>query len=437
MNKNFSIYSILAFPLAFIGLPIYVHIANFYINQFALNISLIGILIFISRFVDFIQDPIIGEICDKLVKKGISRKKIIYLNAPFLSAAFYFLFNPPNFSQFQIAIWFLCFLILVYTFFSVITINYYAIAAEIAVDYNSRIKITAKREFVGLLGILSASILPSIIAIFYKTTLENSLAILSFYFLPILIIFTFIFNKFLKIEKIEIRQNYEKTQSQIKDFFATLKIIFSNKKFKNLALIFLINSIAVSLPASTFLFFVEDVLLAKSETGIFLLTYFFSAALAMPFWNFSAQKFGKNNAWILSIFLSIFIFFLAFFLNSQNYQLFYLICFFSGLMLGADLAIPPSILADIVNENQVSKSKISSYFAIWNMTSKFALAFASGFALIFLGFSGFRKADFAQDQSLIYLSLIYALIPCLIKIIVIASLLINKNLNYENYEKKL
>ncbi len=433
IDKNLIIYSGLAFPLSFIGLPIYVYIANFYVNQFAISVSLVGGLILASRFFDLIQDPIIGQVSDWLIRKGFSRKKIISYNSPFLALSFYFLFNPPAISQFQIAIWLVLSLIAVYTFFSVITINYYAIASEIADDYSSRTKITAAREFVGLFGILAASIAPALISAIYEISQEEALSNLSLCFLPIILLPAFLIHKFLiegKEDKSyditgEISSNFKQ---KIESFFGVIKNVLQDKKFRVLAFIYFLNSAAVSLPASTFLFFVEDVLKAKSETGYFLSLYFFSAALAMPFWSFMAKKYGKKNAWIISISLSIIAFFWAFFLNSTNYQQFYAICFASGLMLGADLAIPPSILADITNKNKDSQVNTSSYFALWNLITKMALALTSGLGLIFLGLSGYRNESSANADSLLYLTALYSIIPCLIKLCVIV-ILVNSDVD--------
>ena len=102
MNKNFFLYSILAIPLSFIGIPIYVYIANFYANLFALSISLIVLTILASRVVDVFQDPLIGAVSDNLIKKGVGREKIIIFNVPLLAVSFYFLFK--SFDNHTIAI---------------------------------------------------------------------------------------------------------------------------------------------------------------------------------------------------------------------------------------------------------------------------------------------------------------------------------------------
>lgn len=414
MNKNFLTYSILATPLAFIGIPIYVYIANFYSNSFSLSVSMIGLSILISRFIDVFQDPFIGAISDYLIKKGLSRKIIIIFNIPLLALSFYLLFNPFYFSENLIYCWIAISLILVYTFFSFIVINYNAIAAQIATNYDSRTKVNALRESFGLIGIILASILPTLISVIFSLTFEKSLSILAIIMAPFLIFVALIFYYKVQIPTEKVRMvNSLKVLQNYKD-------ILRDSYFKKLLFVFFINSIAVSIPAATFLFFVEDVLRAKDQAGLFLLLYFLSAALMMPLWGYIAKKYSKKHSWIVSIFVSIVIFFWAFFINDQNYFQFYYICFLSGMALGADLAIPPAILADIVNKSKFTKEKMSSYYALWNMASKLGLAIASSFSLILLGYFGYRSSVAAEPHSsLIYLSFIYAILPCVIKLLVI------------------
>lgn len=73
MNKIFEkiAYGLLAIPVAFLGLPIYIYLPNFYVNEVGLNIALVGIALFLSRLLDMVSDPFIGLISDKKIKKVI------------------------------------------------------------------------------------------------------------------------------------------------------------------------------------------------------------------------------------------------------------------------------------------------------------------------------------------------------------------------------
>lgn len=409
-------YSILALPLAFVGLPIYVNISDFYAKEFALSLSLIGFLLLFVRAIDFLQDPFVGYFSDLAAKKNIGHKKIILFSALFLSLSFFLLFNPPKFlNSVSISVWFVVFLTLTYTFFNFAVINFESIAVMIAKDQSQRISINSAKEFCGLLGILLASIAPTILSYFFKDDLAQIYFFSSLIFAVLLLfIITFFFRR------VEISQ--EKIQQNL-GLKAIFKEVWQNKIFLKFLLIFLLNSIAVSIPAATVIFYVEDVLQAREGFGFFLAIYFLSGCLFIPLWKFLAQKFGKIEVWIFSIIGSVITFIFAYFLNSENAQYFYAVSFLSGMFLGADLIMPPAIIADIIFHK---KDKISSYMSLWNMVTKMGLMIASSASLIFLGSLNYQPGSL-EKSGIWAIPFIYAIIPCLLKTAVIILLLRSKN----------
>ena len=67
------------------------------------------------------------------------------------------------------------------------------------------------------------------------------------------------------------------------------------------------------------------------------------------------------------------------------------ICVLSGASLGADLAIPASMQADVIDLDRVvsGRRRTAFFFALWSMASKLALAMAVGIAFPVLGAIGF------------------------------------------------
>lgn len=420
-KKQIINYAILALPLSFVGLPIYVNISDFYAREFGLSLAIIGYILFFARFFDLIQDPIIGYISDFLVKRKISRQKIIYFSAIFLSVSFFLLFNPPNnFSEFFYILWFLFFLSFTYLFFNFIFINFESIAVLIAKNREQRITINSAKEFCGLLGILLASATPAILFSLFEESSRKSY----FYLSLIFIILTF-FSLIFFFRKVKFAEKILQNKS---NFFLNLKEIFANKTYRNFLLIFLINSIAVSIPASIVTFYVADILqLNSSYLGVFLAIYFFSGAAFIYLWQNLAKKYGKINIWIIAILGSVITFIFAYFLDANSASFFYVISFFSGVFLGADLIIPPAIIADLIHDKQ---NKISSYFSFFSMMVKSGLMIASSASLISLSNFGYEPGNYDQN-SLFMLPVIYALIPSILKLLVIFLLLKYRRNNNE------
>ena len=53
-------YSLLAIPLAFVGIPLYINLPDFYASQTALPIGMIASIILIVRVFDAFLDPVLG-----------------------------------------------------------------------------------------------------------------------------------------------------------------------------------------------------------------------------------------------------------------------------------------------------------------------------------------------------------------------------------------
>ncbi len=418
-------YSLFAFPLSFVGLPIYINISDFYAKKFGLELALIGLILMVVRIIDVLQDIAVGYVSDFLARKKFYRQRIISISAICLCFLFYVLFNPPNISgNFLITIWFFAILTLTYTFFNFAVINYEAIAALVAKNQSQRIAINSAKEFVGLLGFLVATILPFALMQINNNSLEDGYFSLSLFFVMSILV-----ANFFGLSKVKIDHSYQKNMAKK----INLKAVFFQKDFLIFLIIFLVNSIAVSLPTATIIFYVEDVLDLKDKFGSFLGVYFVSAIVFMFFWKGILQKYDKIKIWIISIIGSVLTFFLAFFLDANNAQYFYLICFFSGIFLGPDLINPPSIIADLTQKN---KNEISSFFALYNMTSKIGLMLASSISLLILGIYGYQpgeKSNVGQE----IIPYLYAFVPCILKLIVVGLLIVKSyaRKNYQQYHK--
>lgn len=403
-------YSLLAFPLSFVGLPIYMNISNFYAREFGLSLTVIGLALIFVRLIDIIQDIFVGYASDIVASKGISRRRIIYYSSILLAISFFYLFNPPQFIAASALLWFIVILVLTYTFFNFAVINYEAIAAIISNNDKQRISINSAKEFMGLLGFLVAAIVPFIFID------KDGYLILSLAFALLILLIAFLALPRLKIAS----QNKEKAKAQVK-----ITVAMKNKGFLFFMVIFLVNSLAVSFPSATIIFYVEDVLQQKDKFGLFLAIYFFSAISFIYFWKVLAQKFDKIKIWILSIVGSVITFIFAFIIGADNSWAFYLVCFFSGIFLGPDLITPPVIVASQVNKNN---NEASSYFALYNMVSKIGLMLASSVSLLILGWYGYQPGS-NNSQGVETIACVYALIPSLLKLIVIFLLI--------KYQKKI
>jgi len=196
------------------------------------------------------------------------------------------------------------------------------------------------------------------------------------------------------------------SQSALQAMLKPLK----NRLFNRLLIVFVFNGIAASIPATLLLFFIDDVLKAPQIAAWSLVAYFAAGAAGMPLWVWLSARWGKARAWFIGMVVSIIAFVWAYTLGAGDTAAFLIICILSGLGLGADLALPPSILADVIDDDDkrgVGRNE-GAYFGLWNLVTKMNLALAAGVALlpcllkavaaIALVYSPFFKSDTAAAK---------------------------------------
>ena len=399
LSKQYIIYSLIAMPLSVIGLPLYIYLPTFYSTEVGISIATVGTILFIARLTDVVTDPLIGLWSDFCVKYFGSRKPIMVLGSFILIVSFYYLLNPH--SDYPI-FWLMVFSILIYFGFSMINVPYLTFCSEISNSYYIKTKLNSFRETFTIFGLLLALIFPYLFSSNLITDKLNSLYTL---FLALFIPFFLVTMWKLNVNSVVHSINFS---------FKKLKNIYqTSQSIKLLQLGYFFNNLANAIPATLFLLFIESVIKAQEFSSHILILYFFSGVIALPFWMMLSRKIGKKRVWVLSIILACLSFIFVIFLKEGSVVAFGVISFISGLSLGADIAFPTSIQADIV-QKQNSFSGI--LFGIWTMITKLSLSFAIFISFGILGLVGFDK-DNLTTLSTLTLTLLYGLLPIILKLI--------------------
>ncbi len=401
-------YSLAAIPLAMAALPIYVNVPKFYADVIGVSLTAIGGLLLAARIFDAVQDPLLGLWSDRTRDSRFGRFVWVLAGAPLLAAAMLGLFNPPALSPNAMLWWLVSMLVVVYTAFSMLQISYQAYGAEISDDRVERTRIVSYREGFGLIGVFLAAALPQVLTSTYGA--REGYALFAMIFIPFVLILVA-----LTVWLSPPRKTRATVESQ--GAWRNMVLPLKNGQFKWLLWVFVFNGIAASIPATLVLFFIEDVIKAPAQSGLFLVAYFAAGAAGMPLWVWLSARLGKARAWLIGMVVSIVAFVWAFTLGAGDVVAFGVICVMSGLGLGADLALPPSMLADVIDEDESAGlgRNEGAYFGLWNLVTKMNLALAAGIALPVLAALGYVPQGANSDASLTYLAATYALLPCVLK----------------------
>ena len=103
-------YSLPAFSLAVVGIPVYVYLPKFYTDVVGIDIVGLGYIMLSVRIFDALTDPAIGYISDRTRTRHGRRRPYIAVGAVFVALTMFFLFNPPEASPTFETVWFAVFI---------------------------------------------------------------------------------------------------------------------------------------------------------------------------------------------------------------------------------------------------------------------------------------------------------------------------------------
>ena len=391
----------------------------FFAEVHGFEISVIGIIIFLSKLIDIITDPLVGWLNDK---NFFPRKAYLLIGGILSGLALTQLFLKQDIDQ---EIFLFVWLSILYLGWTMFQIPYLSIGYDLEKNYFLRTKLSAFREFFILLGLFCSLGIPMFFSISNEKLLENIVFIATLFGLMGLILFCSL-----------IPENKRTNEKKIK-FKKVIKNLKKNIYFSKIFLVLVVNNLANVFPMVLFAFFITYVLGgddSNRQTTLFF--YFLFAIMGVPFWTIISKKYGKKEVWSLSLFMSAMFFLLVFFLEDGNFVFFIIISCITGFCLGADLIIPPSIQADITDwhRSKFGEDISGVLFSIITFLNKFAFAVVSIFVFGIMGVLDFDTDGEINTNVRLFIIISYALAPILLKLLA-AYLLVNFKLKENELQK--
>lgn len=385
--------------LAAAGLPIYIHAPKFYVDSYGVGLGALGLVLFGLRLLDVVQDPALGWLAERA---GRARSASIWVAAAVMAAAMLGLFAvaPPM----APLAWFALCLAALFSAFSYLTISFYAAGVGKAATLpGGHVQLAAWRETGALLGVSLAALAP---AVFAALTGRPFAA------------FALAFAAAALLAAWAMRGEWRGAGEAAVP--SAWRAVLADATARRLLWVALANATPVAVTSTLFLFFVESRLAAPGWEGPLLLLFFLAAAAAAPGWAWMAQGFGARRVLLAGMVLSILAFLGAAALGPGDVALFALVCLASGAALGADMTLLPALFARRLAQ---IAPRGGQGFGLWSFVTKFTLALAAVTLLPLLDVVGFRTGAENGETALAALTLLYALVPCALKLLAIGLLL--------------
>jgi len=397
-------------PLAVLLLPLYVTVPTYYADDLGVGFGAVGTVLFLTRLWDVITDPLIGALSDRSSIWPGRRRLWLLLGTPVLAAAAWGLFQPPPDAGWG---YLLGVTAALYLGGTMILVPYEAWSAELSPRHHERSRIAAGREVALVLGTLLALGAPALAGLDRAGVMRATAWGLSL-LLPAAVLAA--------VLALPERRVAYATANAVPGREAA-RLVLRNVPFRKLIGAYFINGVAYGLPSTLFLLYVEHVLRAQAWSWSLLGLYFGCAVLAVPGWLWLSRRLGKHRAWMAAMAVAAAGFWPALFLGPGDTALFALVCVLTGVPLGGELTLPPSMQADVVDRDTLDtgRHRAGLFFAAWGVATKIPLALGVGIAFPALDLAGFAREAATQTPAALWtLAGLYAGVPVVIKLAAIA-----------------
>ncbi len=404
--QRLPVWALFSGLLAAAGLPIYIHAPKFYVDEYGVGLGALGVALFVLRLADVVQDPILGWLVERTPER---RRLMVGVAVAVMAVAMIALFAvaPPV----APLAWFAVTLFLLFTAYSFLTIAFYAegVAKAVRMGEAGYLRLAGWREGGALAGVCLAAVAPTLLV----DVTERPFAA-----------FALGFAILAALAALGMRAEWsDRAEAGAGPASGALRQVLADPFSRRLLLLALVNATPVAITSTLFLFFVESRLGAPGAEGPLLLLFFLAAALSTPLWMRAALRFGPKRALLAGMALAILSFAGAATLGAGDVLPFALICVASGAALGADLTLLPAIFA---RRMQDVSPGAGAGFGLWSFVSKLTLAFAAVGLLPLLQARGFVSGGDNTEAALWLLTVLYALVPCALKLMAIALLAATK-----------
>lgn len=415
-------YSLPAFALAVIGIPVYVYIPKFYTDVVGMDIALAGGLLFGVRIFDALTDPIVGTLSDRTRSRFGRRRPYILGGSILLAVALLFLFNPPTASVPMATVWFGIWIYLLFLFWTIVAVPYEALGPEITFDYDQRTVLFAWRDGFLIAGTLVAAASPALVEAMLHTGSGPEGQRSQFFWIAAIYAPLVVVMCAICIRAIGEQKAGETVAAAVgwRDY----RTVFGNRPFMILLAAYTIGAIGSNLPATLILYYVQYVI-GSPRADLFLLLYFVTGIFFLPFWVRLSGRMGKKAAWITAMLVNTGAFMGVFFLGAGDEIAYGVLVVASGIGFGATLALPSAIQADVIDydEWQSGRRREGQYIGLWSIAKKLAAAVGVGIGLAALGAAGYTPNVQQPEGVRLTLRILYALVPSICNLAAIAIIL--------------
>lgn len=332
--------------------------------------DLAGWAVGIGRLWDSINDPLFGQLSDRIRSRWGRRRVVLLFGALPLGLSFILMWLVPAFGEIGMTAYYACTFILFDTMFTAIHVSYNALTPELTPDYDERSSLNGYRMAFSIGGTLGAIILATVLGWYIENPrllfmiVGIGLGVISM--IPPLVVFSIT------------RERPMEGQPAPLPFWQAVRATLSNRPFWMIMGLYLFSWTAASILAAVLIYYANYYLQVPEQANYFVLAAQGSAILFIPLWVWLSKKLDKRRAFILGTSTWILILLALMAVPPDGIALAYLLAALSGSGIATAYVLPWSMIPDIVelDELQTGQRREGSFYAFASFFQKLATGLA-------------------------------------------------------------
>jgi GPH family glycoside/pentoside/hexuronide:cation symporter len=345
-----------------------------------------AVAIFVGRTWDYINDPLVGYLSDRVRSRwGRRRPFLLFGFLPFAAAFAMLWWRPPIAGQVGLAAYYAFAYLLYDGAATLVYMPYFALTPELTLDYDERTSLTSYRAAFSIIGSLVAFIVPMMIIGTMHPDNAGRVFLMGIVFglasaLPLLLVF---------LRTHERPEFQEQAQPRLRD---SIRAVIHNRPFLFAVGIYLLTWMAVDIVQTILLYFIKYRMHLEEQTELITGTIFIVALLVLPLWVWVSRHWDKRKAYVAGIaFWAAVQIVLVVITPTWGLPVILVLAGLAGIGVGAAHVLPWAIIPDAIEWDELATGQRheGTFYSLVTLMQKVASSITIPLALLMLDRTGY------------------------------------------------
>ncbi|MCU0490439.1 MAG: MFS transporter [Chloroflexaceae bacterium] len=363
-----------------------------------------GLIVLIGRVWDAITDPFMGAISDRTVSRWGRRRVFMLFGAIPFGLIYFSMWVVPPFGETGLFFYYLVFILLFNTSFTIVNVPYSSMTAELTSDYDERTALNSFRFAFSIGGSLVAGIIHGMLITRFCA---DATACTPAESQPGYLLSAAIFGVVIALPFFwcvaGTRERYQPDASRAKqglgallgevsrEILGQMRVALSNRPFLFVVGIYLCSWMALQVTQNVIGFYLTFYLQRADMFPIVLLAVQGSALIFLFVWGAISRRIGKKAVYYYGMSFWVLVQAGLFFLPSDQIMLAVVLAFLAGVGIATAYLVPWSMLPDVtdLDELETGQRREGIFYGVMTLIQKTCVGLGIGFTLQVLQWYGF------------------------------------------------